>query len=406
MKFDFLYIIGLLLALLAEVFPLMMPVHTPEFAAAIFLVYMATGLRYGKAYVTWMISVFAFFALSMAWAIDVKVGLWGLRQVFVIFIGMMATYNYLKRNPNGLKNILRVYLVESLILVIFILMNIDQFEMGVRLGLQLSEGLEEGQSVNSNVIGMNLCYALFIVFALLVQGKKSTLLRIVALATSVFVIYLTLLTGSRKALIMLMTPLSVFPFLRKKKSFSLLILPIVFGVLVVAANLIMDIPFLYEVLGTRVEDAINVLSGTEQGGEDVSRKFLITYGLEWFQENPIFGYGINNFRVLSNSTSMFMGYNFYAHNNHIELLVDVGIIGFLIYYSFYYYIIRSLKGHFADNRLNKWILVLLVIRLFLDAAMVSYYSFTSNLILCICFYAAEMTQKGLANNKLIKYEAS
>lgn len=409
MKFDFFYIIGLFLALLAEVMPLLLPTHTPEFADALFLLYIATGLRYSKAYLSWMVGVFAFFSISVVWALDVRTGLLGLRYMLVDFIGMVATYSFLKRNPSGLKSILGVYLMESLLLVIFIMTNISQFEMGVRLGTQLSESLDEGRAINSNVIGMNLCYALFLVIALFVQGKKSNFIQVVALGAIAFLTYLVFLTGSRKALLMILAPLMVFPFLRKKKSISLLLLPITIGVLVAGTNLIMDIPFLYEVLGSRVEDAINIVSGNEQGGEDVSRMFLVTYGLGWFQDNPIIGYGINNFRVLSNSSSMFAGYNFYAHNNYVEMLVDVGIIGFLIYYSFYFYIWKKMKGHFSDSPLNKWILVLLVARLFTDFAMVSYYSFTSNLILCLCFYAVELSTKTKQINKKIKgniYETS
>lgn len=392
MRLELFYYIGLFLALLAEVMPLVLPAHAPELADVFFLLYLAFGkrTRYSAAYVTWMTLVSAFFALSMVWALDIKVSLWGLRQMIVIYIGMLASYNYLKSTPDSIINILKVFLAESIVLIVFIMINIDQIEEGVRLGKLLGD--DESKMLNSNVIGMNLCYALYTVIVLLGLGKKNVLKRVIVIATSVFLIYLILLTGSRKALLMISIPLLVFSLLQHNKGRGITALILVIGLLVISSNMIMNIAILHDVMGSRVEDAIAIITGREQGTEDTSRFFLVQYGLVWFKENPIIGYGINNFRVLSNHTSLFAGYNFYAHNNYVELLVDVGIIGFFVYYSCFFYFWKNLKGYFMYNRLNKWIASLIIIHLVLDMAMVSYYSFTSNLILCLCFYAVDITR--------------
>lgn len=400
MKFDFLYLIGVLLALLAEAAPGKMPVHTPEFADVLFLMYIVVsgGLpRKGNPYGTWMIVVYAFFLLSMAWGLDLWTCYWGLRQVFVVFIGMLASYRYMKCTPDGVKNILKVYLVESFILVVFIFLNIDQFEQGVRLGQQLGD--DEETALNSNIIAINLCYAIYCGFVIFGQGKKNMLNRLMFVASVALFLYLILLTGSRKSLLMLAIPLLVFAFLQKSKRKGFVVLLVASSVIVVGGYAVMNIPMLYDIMGSRVEEMFNILSGNVETGDDVSRMFLITYGIEWFKEQPLLGYGINNFRILSNNTSMFAGQNFYAHNNYIELLVDVGIIGFLIYYSCLVYIWKKLKGNFSDSILNKWVASLIVVRLFLDFAMVSYYSFTSNLILCLCFYAVYVSRKSKVASK-------
>ena len=400
MKFDFLYLIGVLLALLAEAAPGKMPVHTPEFADVLFLMYIVVsgGLpRKGNPYGTWMIVVYAFFLLSMAWGLDLWTCYWGLRQVFVVFIGMLASYRYMKCTPDGVKNILKVYLVESFILVVFIFLNIDQFEQGVRLGQQLGD--DEETALNSNIIAINLCYAIYCGFVIFGQGKKNMLNRLMFVASVALFLYLILLTGSRKSLLMLAIPLLVFAFLQKSKRKGFVVLLVASSVIVVGGYAVMNIPMLYDIMGSRVEEMFNILSGNVETGDDVSRMFLITYGIEWFKEQPLLGYGINNFLTMSNNTSMFAGQNFYAHNKYIELLVDVGIIGFLIYYSCLVYIWKKLKGNFSDSILNKWVASLIVVRLFLDFAMVSYYSFTSNLILCLCFYAVYVSRKSKVASK-------
>lgn len=408
MKLDFLYYIGLVLALLAELMNSIVPVHTPEMADVFFLLYMMSvaKMKFNRAYVLWMLSVFAFFAISMAWSINTWNCYWAMRQFFVMAIGILATYNYLKSSPGNIKKLLKVYLVVSLFLIVFVLMHIDQIESGTRLGQQVDESLGEEGALNSNLIAINLCYALYAGFVLFFQGKKSKLVKVAVLGASAFVVYLILLTGSRKAIILLLLPFIIQPLLNKNIGKKLLLIPIAAGVAALGFYLIMYVPILYEAIGVRFEDAINVVTGSTVGGEDISRAMLIEYGIEWFKERPALGYGINCFRVLSDKTWMFGGKNFYAHNNYLELLVDVGVIGTLIYYSCYFYLWKKLKGHFADNPLNKWVAILIVVQLFLDFAMVSYYSFNSNLILCLCFFAAEKTQNIKVKNTVIKHEAS
>jgi len=71
-----------------------------------------------------------------------------------------------------------------------------------------------------------------------------------------------------------------------------------------------------------------------------TRLGMIQYGLEQFIYRPIQGYGINNFRVLYQQAT---GWDTYSHNNFVELLVDVGIVGFSLYYYIYYIILRQAK---------------------------------------------------------------
>ena len=148
----------------------------------------------------------------------------------------------------------------------------------------------------------------------------------------------------------------------------------------------MNVPSLYNVVGIRLEQTLLQI----EGGNDVKvessmfvRYGLITYGLEWFKQRPILGYGANNFRVMSDQTYEFLGMNFYAHNNYIELLVGVGIIGLLIYYWGYIVIIS--KSIRIWNFYTKLALTLIIISLFIDIANVSYYSILSQFVLCIAF---------------------
>lgn len=397
------YLAGLLLMLLSEMIPII-PKSVVVVSVIFFLLYlMNSRLRISVPYLKWMLCVFGFFTLSVLWALDILLVRWVLVfQLIPIFIGTIATYSYLKSSPSGIRSILWVYLLAALVLTVSILMNIDQLESGKRLSTVLNE--EDEKTFNSNNIGMCLCYTLYVGYLLLFRGKKY-LYKILTLIAGLVLIWLILLTGSRKAILMLVIPVLFFSFQVRHKSWLTFVLPLSLSILVIFYNFIMDLPIFYDVMGRRVEDMMNILTGQTQGSEDISRVILIEYGLEWFKDNPVLGYGINNFRVLSNQTSLFLGHNFYAHNNYVELLVDVGIVGFFIYYSCYYFFWKHLKGTIRGNRMNTWIMALIVVRLFLDTAQVSYYSFISNLIICMCFYAVDNTRQTKLLRK-VKYETS
>lgn len=404
MKNDFFYL-ALFIQLTVSMLPFL-PGFLTYVAAFFFVVYLvASGVNVSKAYSSWMIVVYGFFSLSMLWALRWQISAWKLvYDLLPVFITTFAVYSFLTRSPGNLKRVLWVFLVTLFVYFVYVLFNLGDIQSlaeGERIGTTINEnmGFENDDSVrfNSNMIGMNLCYLLFVGYILLFKNQKSFFLRIASILVAAIVVYLILMTGSRKSFILLLLPLVVFPLLSMNRAKTLLVIPLIAIVVIAAIYAIMNVSSLYNVIGYRFEDMFNILSNSTSGGEDISRMILVQYGIEWFQDQPILGYGINNFRVLSDNTVLFAGRNFYAHNNYIELLVGVGIVGFLIYYSCYFYFWKKLRKNVAGNQLNTWAVVLIMTNLFLDVAMVSYYSLINNLVICICFFA-------VANTKDITYQ--
>lgn len=80
-------------------------------------------------------------------------------------------------------------------------------------------------------------------------------------------------------------------------------------------------------------------------------------------------------------TSFLMGFDAYMHNNFIEILCATGLIGFILYYGMYVYILKNLiKYKNGNKRSYIFGLMWLVISLIMDVGMVSYYGKTQ------CFY--------------------
>lgn len=110
---------------------------------------------------------------------------------------------------------------------------------------------------------------------------------------------------------------------------SILIICIaVFGVLWILRN----VNWAYEILGERLFDFFNVLfnNATSVTGRSTTvREEMIEIGWHYFKKNPLWGYGLDNFKYIYGGLR---GAITYAHNTYIEVLVDTGIIGFLLYF--------------------------------------------------------------------------
>lgn len=171
--------------------------------------------------------------------------------------------------------------------------------------------------------------AIMIIYKLIVSDKKIINVLLLLLLTACI-----LFNGSRKVLAGLFLFYFIASFIYNKKR-TLKLLKISLGILVVGLVLyyfLMNNEILYNSYGYRIEAYLNFRN---TGSGDVSaseRSILIANALKYFYQRPIFGWGSHSFAYLS---EVFLGKNIYSHNNFVELLCDLGIIGFILYYAFY-----------------------------------------------------------------------
>lgn len=178
-------------------------------------------------------------------------------------------------------------------------------------------------------------------------------------------------TQSRKAL--LATAIIIFSFVVMQSKFikvrhlGYFYLTILFLIFFTPALLkFIDVPKedleQFERFGKRLSYAIDSIGGDKEVKKAKSiqhRKELIHLAMMTFNANPIMGVGIDNFRFVEGH---------YAHNNYVELLANVGIIGFLLFYSVYIFL--SIRIFFSEY---KEILIMVVfILLIYDVFIVSY----------------------------------
>ena len=236
----------------------------------------------------------------------------------------------------------------------------------------------EESLVNPNSIA--ICAA-FTVFWIIASGKKLKVFDcfIISILSLFFI-----LSGTRKAIIALIIGLIVYICLKNPKMLIRNAIIITIS-LCVLYFLMIKINFLYNSIGYRIESFIALIQGNESDSSAETRQHFIELGWLYFKQNPILGFGINCFQTIPGS------YGTYSHNNYIELLFSVGIIGTISYYSMHITIfIRAIK-QYIKNKKNNIILALsfITITLTMDIAMVSYYSRSSLMYIVICYALIE-----------------
>lgn len=167
--------------------------------------------------------------------------------------------------------------------------------------------------------------------------------------SSAFLLSNILFSGSRKAILVSAIGLALIVIFRgnrkgiltklKRAGFIAIIIVGVFLAL-------MNVPALYNLIGMRLMLAVESIgqSAVEIAANEVidhsahGRAILREDAINQFLVHPILGLGYYCFQY-------FNRYGLYAHNNYLELLADLGIIGFGMYY--YYYVsafIRTCKN--------------------------------------------------------------
>lgn len=233
--------------------------------------------------------------------------------------------------------------------------------------------------LNANTIGMifTLCVLFSFYFAFYCKEKKYYLFTVVSFMVVV-------LTSSRKSLLASMAGLILMILMRSHRRTMIWRILAASGLFIVVFYLIMSVPELYSAIGVRIESMFNHIA--EDGGDYsmALRQSFIDHASDMFFEKPLLGYGINNFLVQMGFRT---GIATYAHNNYYEILADLGIVGFVTYYSFYFYLLVSLFKIWrkSNGSLVKLMIALVVIIMICEYGIVSYYALYIHISLCFAY---------------------
>lgn len=234
----------------------------------------------------------------------------------------------------------------------------------------------ESNGFNSNTLGLHSAVGAVLALWILIQQKCKPNYRWIYYVCMAMNLAFVVLTSSRKALVLLPVSLGLYYLLKSESWLKLLgKVLVVIAIVAVLWIALTKIPFLYNLGGNRLEQLANTVFNEEKADGSTAFRFqLVEWGIDWFKQKPVLGYGADNYRVLVGHLDTWAGAGgTYAHNNFIELLVDVGLVGFIIYYSMYFDVLRRFRKVVINKNSQKLIMGCIFIALFIsEYGIVSY----------------------------------
>lgn len=193
-----------------------------------------------------------------------------------------------------------------------------------------------GQDVFTNA-GQNLiyytCILTYSIMYLIYRSVTSRSKRAVLFIVTGFLVCCALWTGVRKPLPVIFIFCYCTILLKNRNNFLKIILLTLLCVIACFAAMILA-KFYFESFYQRliglISDFTSDVGAVAIGGNSYQqRMWLAQTALKAFEEHPITGLGVGQFRYYSIASG---GEDLYAHNNYLELLANGGVVGFFLYY--------------------------------------------------------------------------
>lgn len=301
---------------------------------------------------------FAFAILSGAsyfWAINPTLSSQMFIRIMSVCLLMLITYNNCK-NYN-LENIF-FYSLSSGIIINFCLLVSPWRSFFIS-----EQGRFSGTFTNANVL------SIFVVFFIYFLSKKALSSKVFSPKIYSILVTISILlifsTGSRKGFIVgsvLTVPAAVTLARHNKRFFIYCLFALFFMISFIIINADILTAYISQInVITRLEEFSDFINGGIGDTSTKWRHYYIEEGLKTFYKNPIIGIGIDNFKEVSGIS--------YSHNNYVEMLATLGLLGFILYYSIYFYLVR----HLVRCKANLLDFIMVFSLLFMDLALVSYY---------------------------------
>ena len=219
--------------------------------------------------------------------------------------------------------------MSSLIYAIMYLQKIGVDDLAyARLSVDI-EGLPNINTVASIVVFPAVFY-----FSMFIE-KRKTIHFLFFVLSAVALVFL----GSRRSILITMLVVVATFFLKGKNR-------ILEGALI-SAGIFYAVVFLVptEYLLFNLDRIFSLADATDIDGSDTIRLQLLNFSADMFSNAPVLGNGYYTFSYLNFSHN---GLLVYAHNNYMETLVGLGVVGLILYYAVYVRLVRNcffiLKG--------------------------------------------------------------
>lgn len=328
-----------------------------------FIVYKTVNTAHLYSYNYFVRIYFLFFLLcflSIFWSIDLDSSVQMALTVFLNSVNIFVLFNIIK--TFNINNSIPYGLILGAIFNYLIALNIITFQNPFESAVVFVGTTAKSGSI-AIVMLMNVFCSMLLYF-----NKKSKVEKYFHVLNILMALYVILLSTSKKGILIGGGLFAVFVILQigkiRRTMTFLMIVPLLISTIAFFADT--------DVLSQRAErievrfsEMSAVLDeGVNTSGSTDERLYLIERGIEIFSEHPLLGTGIHTFR-LNNELGL------YSHNNFIELLVGVGLIGLSVYYFFFFSTFLRLTC-VVDRNIRYIIFIFCCGILIMDNALISY----------------------------------
>lgn len=256
-----------------------------------------------------------------------------------------------------------------------------------------------GDINNVNIIGLQCTFSVIVLlYYALIKNKKFYYLLMIIPAITAFA------SGSRKALLLLIIGFVMVTYYKlsfgsgtsKYLKIYLGTFAIIIGIIIILST---------DIAKTSVERFS--MSVATDGGMDSSTELRVEFvknGLKHFWDYPYLGWGLGNSPHVN---AIYLGLNMYSHSDIIELLVNGGAVGFILYYGLVYKVFKMHLYYMKRNREDSVVFISFVIftmHFVSSIAVVSYYNSIPNYVYWILWITVLETRrrKEIADNEVDK----
>lgn len=330
---------------------------------------------------------FALFTLlslvSMSYSPEKQI-LDGTFYLMLVSLTLMFCLSQYKIRQQMIERIMWSYSLASPIMLVIL------FITG-KLTAEPNEGrLGEELFGNANIMAVMMMIAVLYTLWLLVFGKSNIAWKVVLVFCAIIDYYGMFLSGGRKyILVPLLFLYILLLFKRDKKGRKHIIMStvIVAAIAIGVYLLIMKVPLFYEIIGSRMESFFSFMEGDYESADGSSkiRAQMIEMGLKKWPESPLWGHGFDSFKYYNQEVT---GRFYYSHNNFVEMLYNVGLIGFVAYYWIYVkYLLASFRKKDTVSIANRAFVIAAVLSMLIYEYGAINYTSTVTIIM---FYIAEL----------------
>ena len=244
--------------------------------------------------------------------------------------------------------------------------------------------------INSNRFGMNIAYATVFCLYLGDKNYKRYLLLILPW------IFFIMISGSKSAVLSFVLMVFTYCVCKNRINSKAFIKTVLASIVLLACLLffLRYVDWAYEILGKRLFGLFSaIFLHTEAGYSTDTRLDMIYDGLAFANKSPLWGYGLDNYKFLYGETN---GWTVYAHNTYIEILVDLGIIGLVIYYVPRLYVMKRVMKRLYQNKEEFALAMALIMgMLFLDFVSVNINETYEQCLLIIIYLLSLRLRRGI-----------